>query len=327
MNNNNNDQNNKEIEEITHRLGNLTLNTIPTTNLIVGNISYDQSYTAISMYYHKRYYSILRNTPKCVLVPIYTKLTFNAITERNTYLLLYPYFCSFTNTAPMQFPRVLTDGANVVPDTTTNAIRFMDNAMYPAICGKSAITGSYRLVCATIKIMNLTSQMNKSGQYILYRLDGAEGAPCVFNSQHVPTKENAGGYFEICSNVAGANYSQLPSKNNFSALQIGFAHEFNLLPGTQVFSAQTEYVSGQFYPSNTTTASYNQVSTNGLNIKYLIQFEQPTQVQNYTVEMWQVFEVIPQPGGGLENLSTQQTNFIPPEEISKIRSSPNICPY
>jgi hypothetical protein len=313
------DQLSRQISELSKQMSKMSLNSNP-TNLNKGKKEprIDKITTPMNMAIHQSYISLYPSSNKIVYVPIYTKTNFSF--SGATSILWFPYAVSFNKFD--KIIKVQDESEQYDATAVANLLKLSHNGNQLLVLesGICSLPGSYRLVGATFKIYNTTAMLNKSGDFTIYKLNDSDVLPFAYNDEHPPTQQNLGSlYNDYCKR----NFQQATIKNNFSAAdKCVYINEFNTNSGNNIFSNNSEYLGDTYLISQATlSAKPSNLNPVGSNIKYMLDFSPTTSSQTYTIEIWQLIELVPYPDTNLGNLCYNITHIYPKKIFDEICQS------
>lgn len=315
----NNNSINSKINDLVKQVKQISMSFAPkATNLNRGmkEPRYDKICTPMYMALNNKLISIFRTSNRVIKTTVYNKFHITVPGDRE--FIWYPYAIAFQNYDQGQQPII---GNNKVPDSLSNFIGFSsDNANILEIykSSSSGITGTYRLIGATLKIYNTGSIMYKAGDYSIYKLNDNAGYPLWYSSEQVPDAGTAGDWMAVHQAIIKQDYSQVGVKANFAATDYTYINEYNVNQGNDIFTGTDEYLGNQYEENNDPYAKLNN-NVIGNNIKYMLKFPLTTSgTQNYTVETWQVVEIVPAPASGLGTAAKIVDKTFTPEVIKEM---------
>lgn len=267
--------------------------------------------TPMQMALDSKMMSIYPTPNRITYMSVYTKFYFDSNVQRSVYLMWFPYCVPFNNYNNTSV-HVDTNGTNTLTTSMSNIVKIIPSLNGGVlvgeriVCGVCGILGMYRLVGATMKITNLTSLMNKSGSYSVYRLTESEGYPCYYNDSLVPDQANSPNYFNALNDICLENHDQISVKQTYASNEVCHINEFNLTQGNTIFSKADEYIGNSFISSTEQCAEWNS-NPDGVNIKYLVHVPSTSVANNYMCETWSIIELIPDPLTHLDSLAKLQS--------------------
>lgn len=288
-------------------------------------IRYDKLYSAISMYYMSKYYSFYKTTNMIIRLPVYT--TFSFVVDPNTdpaSFVWYPYFYPY-----FQPIRVRATNENLAANRLSNFILRLNNDLYPYDPTAVTIRGNYRLITATMKVSNTTTNSNKGGSYTLYRITRSETSPIFYNDTLGLGNEPP---ITAIRNMLGYIYTNEPCKYLYNANQMALANEYGVIDGNTIFQGFNEYM-GERNP--TATAFYvasagsdsggigDNFNPQGLNVKYIGLIDPTTTAQTYKIECIQIFEVTPLSADSVAALAYKGDKCATPQVIAQAKNKFN----
>lgn len=315
INNNNSGFNNntttRAVKQLENQINSLTI-TKP-TNLMPKNkkqIRNDKVITAMEMALKNQFLSYLPTTNRIVNCVVYSKVTYT-IPVGGNYAIWFPYAVNFSNyqgNAPIVYYSAAAHRADRISTflfytPTAQTLHTQDTEV-----GLCSIPGIYRLNCATLKVYNTTSMMQRSGDYTIYKLDSNNPSPAMYVQSNPISYNQSSSYKNTIDTLCTGNYLQTAVKNNFSASdKFAKIDEININEGNNIFCATNEYLGNSFINrSSDDSANFTIINNNnpvGINTKYLIKFSIVTEPQTYVFESWQVLQVVPAPELGLGNIA------------------------
>lgn len=299
--------------------GNKSTANNPSTNK--REIRYDRLYDAFTLYKMGKYYSFYRSPNLIVRIPIYNTWTFTLTVNYEAQILWFPYAYPYLSPDYR-----VGDQDDRIPDTYSYLfVRNIPSAGSDYIkCSLSDINGTYRLLSASMRITNITTNTNKGGSYTIYRLTNNEGQPCVFNftdghgALNYPATINA----EVCK----GDYNQELIKFVYNGNQVGQIDEYNVYQGNTIFQSATEYMGSKTpnsYSNRSLPVGGNALTYNpqGLNIKYLIKIDPMSTIQVYKIQSVSIFEVCPSQSTTTASLAYKVDKIASSEVLKKAKDS------
>jgi len=339
INNNNrmNKQQNNQIKKLTRQFNQLSLKLFPRVN---NNNKEprknnkeprtDKVATAYSMYKTTRYVSIFPTSARFKYMAVYTKFEISALSTGTTHLILFPYFCAFTNYDSSSYGSIEVNNGTAI-DTATNAIsvyiptnNLPNAAIGPKISGRCGLYGTYRVVCYSAKITNLTAYQTKTGSYTIYKLNDTTFYPFMYDSQNPPDATNMQAEMkQSWLATITSNKDQTSIMKTYSACDNALINEYNIYEGNDIFQKPTEYLGASFQNSTYKYAQWNNNPT-GINVVYQIDFNTVPSTNTYLVEYWQIIEVIPDPLLNLDTLAEIQKYVYTKNAIMQAKNFDNL---
>lgn len=308
---------NQQVDQLSNKLNKLTLNEPTNLQKHIKEPRKDKIITPMEMALQQKYISMSQTSNKIFYTTIYSKFDINV--QATTAVVWFPYCISFKNF----YPPIIVDTDKTSNCASSLVVLTRDQFTIPT-AGTCNITGSYRVVGSTLKIFNVSSVMNRSGDYTIYKLNENALVPVLYNDFNPPTHTNSPELYSLFyGNTLASNYSQATIKNNFSANdKCVYINEYNTNEGNNIFNNSSEYL-GMNY-ENKENKVYAQPGSNGnvigSNIKYYIRIPGQDDTQSYTIETWQVIELIPLPSLGLSNMCYSVKTVYPPNIIQEINN-------
>lgn len=316
-----------EIKELTTTMAKMNLGGGPIKNprksLIKKEIRNDRVYSAMSLYLRNQNMSLYDSNQKVVYFNNYNAYTCS-VANNNFYMLWYPYFYPCTDPTRM---RMTYDSTNVGINACSNLLYgYGENITTLYECNQIKVYGMQRLVCATMKISNITPNTNKGGAYTIYRLTNNFGTPLIYNnSVAFDTKVDTQ---DISSNndIINGKYSNSSVKYLFGGNEIGIIDEYNVTQGNTMFCNWQEYLGNRitdrgsdFLEIHNSVGGWAEKNAIGVNIKYLIHFDPITVNQTYKIETWSLFEVVPPQDSFLASTATLPAHIATKSVIDDIK--------
>lgn len=319
----------KKLNNIVSRINKLSLDMAPkTTNLLrrLKEPRTDRIVLPMDMGLSHRFTSIFKTSNRIRYVSLYNRIEVEA--GHNTYftnILWFPYAVNFS-----QYPNLAItvddgNGGTVQPNTIGPFVlmRRLPDTTALASAGifthsNSGLVGNYRIVGATMKITNTSSLLNRAGSYIIYKLNENTTYPPFYKTSLAPNITNSPDYFNTLNDLVSKSHDQVVVKQSYSASDIALVNEFNVYEGNNIFQGPDEYLGASYISSPEPVALWSGNPT-GNNIKYQIDFQKISSVNNYLIESWQVFEVVPDPNLGLDNIADLQTHVFDKDVLAKLK--------
>jgi hypothetical protein len=301
---NNNNNLTKQIKELTRLVKTTSLTGGPLRSLNMDNkrhindpnnkitkeIRYDKLYSAFDMYTMGKYYSFFKTTNMILRLAIYStyNLTFNA--NLTAGFIWYPY----------AYPNI-PYGTKV--STNKNADTYCDfywgetgSTLNVTSSNLSNIPGMYRLIAASLKLSNITTNSLKGGSYTIFRTTRNEGQPCMYLYSDDFGADD--GVMQVNAELLTGLYENEPVKYLYNANQIAMCNEFGVIQGNTIFQGSNEYMGSKNYntysaKSSPVGGSIDNFNPDGVNVKYIGRFDATTTQQSYKVQVVKVFEVTP----------------------------------
>lgn len=273
-------------------------------NSIKKEIRYDKLYNAFELYNMGKYYSFFKTSNMILRIAIYSTHSFIIPAQaENCGFLWFPYFYPKQNTVA----KVRTNNENKLVDNMCNFFLRIGTEITLFTPTKSDIRGNYRLISASMKVSNTTTNSDKGGSYTIYRITRNDGQPVFYNTQlGIHTNEEP---IDINLSLIGGAYNNETTKYLYNANQSALCNEYGVLDGNTIFQSYYEYMgemtkdASAFYclpaGGGKTGAEFN---PHGVNVKYIGQIDPVSKDQTYKVECVQIFEVTP--------LSTDSTSAL-----------------
>lgn len=268
--------------------------------------------TAYSMFQEKHYISFLPTELSILHYCLYNK--WNIKSSAANAWIWFPYAYPFLRDEY----KVNTD--NQVDCFSTFQYTQLDNgSMYLESSALVPYEGLYRVVASTMRISNVTSQLNRSGEISIYRVQSNEFYPqlCSVNGVHTGVPATYLTYLSTDFNNASEKIVVPYTKT----VEI---NEWNTMKGTDIFQYCDEYC-GQKYPpastmpyltcNNVTLTAFNPI---GPNIKYVIKNSSTSAQQEWVIETWQVYDVVPDPKTNLQSSTQLQQEVLSEKQRQSI---------
>lgn len=335
----NNMDNNRQIKQLVKYVKNSSLGGGPLKSLNTNinksvndpnnkstkEIRYDKLYSALQMYLMGKYYSFYKTTNMIVRFPIYTTYTF--IVEPNTEVasfIWYPYFYPYLVNATV---RVTDENRKV--DCASNFLVRLGTTITAFESTLATIRGNHRLIAATMKVANITTNSAKGGSYTLYRLCRSETAPIFYNrGLGIGDEVPIAGIREMI----GFPYNNEPNKYLYNANQVGLGNEYGVIEGNTVFQGYDEYMgqrdteSTSLYVASAGGATGRigaDFNPQGVNVKFMGWIDPTSTAQTYKVECIQIFEVTPLSADSLSTLAYKGDRNVNSNVISQAKNKFN----
>jgi hypothetical protein len=297
-----------------------------------------RKFSAKNMSLNQVYYSIWDTQNRVIRICVYNKYLYNSEFPSRYSIVWWPYAVNMANVIygkttnrpePEEEGFVERKFDNVVSnlifknDEDTGFSFISDQK--PSKCG---ITGSYRIVSASLQLTNNSSLWNKSGTVTAYKLsDQLAVVPFAmsFEAGNDPYR-HGGGYWERIIALTTKNLEQCPVKLTYDYNQPVCIDEYNLNQGNTTFSSPNEYLSNGFR-TMTTRDIWLTIPTggdsNGMNTCYFIT-QNATDAQAMCLETWQVIEVVPDPELGYGTMGSPVTISTTEREKDVLRKANSI---
>lgn len=307
-NKSNNSRLSRQIDSLTKQMSRLTLSNSTNLNKGKKEVRTDKIMTPMYMAIHQSYLSLFPSSNKIVYVPVYTKISLQVYTNQTTDLLWFPYAVSFKNFDIDIKMNFLDEDYYANAVASLISVNPLSRLVTTYKMGTCNLAGSYRLVGATLKLYNTSSMLNRGGDYTIYKLNDGGAFPFAYDDEHQPTWDMIGEKFR---DYTMQDFQQTTIKNNFSASDKAvYINEYNTNEGNNIFCNNSEYLGQTYTTQNLMTVFPREENATGNNIKYLLKFQPTTQNQFYTVEVWQLIELVPYPNTNLSNLCYNITHVL-----------------
>lgn len=273
-------------------------------NKINKEIRYDRLYSALNMYLMGKYYSFYKTSNMIVRISIYSTHSFTVPSNTDTCgFIWFPYFYPWLING-----KVKTNDENRQVSTAANFFARVGNDVYAFSPTMTNIRGNYRLISATMKVANMTTNSQKGGCFTMYRVCRNEGQPLYYN-------EELGLHDDLpvqgIKEMLGFHYNNEPTKYLYNANEVALCNEYGVIEGNTMFQSYNEYMGCRTLENSTMyciaagSASgiidiFNPV---GVNVKYIGIIDPTSSNQTYKVECIQVFEVSPLSTDSIANLA------------------------
>jgi hypothetical protein len=272
-----------------------------------------------------KYYSFYKTTNMILRIAIYS--TYNiAFNSNNT--------CSFI-WLPYAYPFIDPRFIITKDDSQYRADAFCDffwsersSTMNIPPSTLSSIPGNYRLIAASLKISNITTNSLKGGSYTVYRVSRNELQPIYYNiDQEVDPYEDV--YSVARRLMENENYENEPIKYLYNANQVCQCNEFGVIQGNDIFQDCTEYMGSRTTLISTTRTgvmggNVDIFNPNGVNIKYIGKFDSTTTQQSYKFQSVKVFEVTPYSTNSLSAAAFKGSKSVTPNVIMQAKNKFNL---
>jgi hypothetical protein len=294
-------------------------------NMIRKEIRYDKLYNAFEMYNMGKYYSFYKTTNMIIRIAIYS--TYNIVFNANNN-------CSFI-WLPYAYP--FLDGRFIIThnDSQHVADSYCDffwsehaSTMNIPSSTRSSIPGNYRLIAASLKISNITTNSLKGGSYTVYRISKNDLQPIYYNKD-----EDVDSYEDVYSiarrMMEFENYENEPIKYLYNANQVCQCNEYGVIQGNDIFQDCTEYMGSRTsLISSTQTGTIggdvNNFNPNGVNIKYVGKFDGTTTQQSYKIQSIKIFEVTPDSNNSFSAAAFKGSKSVTPNVIMQAKNKFNL---
>jgi hypothetical protein len=253
-------------------------------------IRYDRLYTALDMYNMGKYYSFYKTTNMILRIAIYStyNLTFNA--NLTAGFIWYPY-------AYPHIPSGFKVSSNYTPDSYCDFYwGETGSTLNVTSSNTSNIPGMYRLIAASLKVSNITTNSLKGGSYTIFRTSRNEGQPCLYLYSDDAGSDDQ--VMQINAELLTGLYENEPIKCLYNANQVALCNEFGVIQGNTIFQGSDEYMgckSQKIMTSKTNPVGgpLSGFNPQGVNVKYIGRFDATTTQQSYKLQCVKVFEVTP----------------------------------
>jgi hypothetical protein len=286
-------------------------------------IRYDKLYNAMQMYKMGKYYSFYKTPSMIVRLALYSCYQFSLDVDTTGSFLWLPYF--FPYISP-NF-KVDTSGLNMTPNVACNFITRSGNSQLYHPSSIVDTMGSYRLITASLKISNTTTNSQKGGSYTIYRVCRNEGQPVLTNSNVEISFNEAVAVTN--TEVMSTKYDNEPTKYLYTANQIALINEYGVIEGNTIFQQVHEYMGNR--SSESTSNSLlplggfpKDFNPDGVNVKYVAKFEAPTTKQSYTAQAFTVFEFIPVSTSVMATMAFKGSQSVLPQVVQQAKNSFNL---
>jgi hypothetical protein len=296
-------------------------------NTIKREIRYDKLYNAFEMYNMGKYYSFYKTSNMIVRLAIYSSHSFVIPTNaENCGFLWFPYFYPRQNVTG----HVRTQNENKAVDNMSNFFLRIGTEITLFRPTPTDVRGNYRLISATMKIANTTTNSDKGGSYTVYRITRNDGQPVFYNTQLGLTTTQYP--IDVNLSLIGGLYNNEPVKYLYNANQSALCNEYGVLDGNNIFQSYYEYL-GQMTNEATTfytlcaggsKGSGEEFNPQGVNVKYIAQFDPVSKDQTYKVECVQIFEVSPLSTDTISALAFKGNKSVYPSVITQAKNKFNL---
>jgi hypothetical protein len=322
----------REIDKLSRDLKTTSLGSGPLTNINTATnsnannpsinkkeIRHDILYDAFELYKMGKYYSFYKTPSLIIRLPVYTTLTITTVINTSTRLMWFPYAYPYINADVYR----IGINSDVIPNIFSNIMvsGTTSNGFKPV--SQVDIPGNYRLLCASMKITNITTNTNKGGAYTVYKTTRSEGQPVVYNSG-IQYETNVPPYTTDLA-LMEQNYDQEPIKYLFNANQTAQVDEYNVIQGNTIFQGDNEYMGARTEP----ITAYNILpigqkpilfNPQGINVKYVVHIDAINNVQTYKIQTLAIFEVSPRPGTSISAIAYKVDRTVLPDVILKAKN-------
>lgn len=305
-NNRRSNNNNQKINKIKEDISTLTekMNKLSVTNTKLINkfqtkkeMRTDKLISAMDMAKYSNKIPFYKPALKTLTFDIYNQVSIVHTANKSHFLFWFPYCYP---KAPEKVN--IWNNANWVPVNKISTMLWLnttDTTMGYAKENSTEIGGDVRLVAATMKITNTTPSLTKEGSYTTYLSTANTACPIAYSSTVMTFP---GALLNDFENITIGNMDLLSTKMLFSASDIGYIDEYGVRQGNTIFGSSNEYIGSNFTgywgklnrevatPMSVEDARFN---PNGININYIIKFPPTSNTQNYVIETWCVWEVVP----------------------------------
>lgn len=284
-------------------------------------IRYDKLYTALEMYLMGKYYSFFKTSNMIVRLTNYSSYSVTLPPNKKCAALYYPYFYPY-------IPNILLqpNGVNVVADQCSNFMFYNDTTLQCPTANKITVPGNFRLIAATMKVTNTTTNSQKGGSFTIYRLTQNPGQPIYL---HAGTALVNDFYIASITALMTANYDNEPVKFLYNGNQTALANEYGVIDGNTIFQQYDEYMGGRTEAESSSTyqtagGDFSKFNPTGINVKYLIQFDPVTTEQTYKIQTFAIFEVVPVSTSAMATLAFKGDKCVSEAVVEEAKNSFNL---
>jgi len=292
-------------------------------------IRYDVLYSAMDMYLMGKYYSFFKSSNMIIRLTVYSTYSFTLQANHFGAFLWFPYFYPY-----MLSPLRVNSSTDAVMDRASNFITMDDSELTFHGTNTATVKGMYRLIAATMKFSNTTTNSLKGGSYTIYRTTRNEGQPIYYNSFLTPTTT---GPVQVDGELMVANYDNESVKYLYNGNQTAIINEYGIIEGNSIFQSYDEYMGlkmpGNYYdkPVGSTTRSYAPAggetydfNPTGVNVKYIAKIDPVSSAQNYKVQVFSVFEVVPNSSESMSTMTFKVDKCATPKVINQAKNEFNL---
>lgn len=285
-------------------------------------IRYDKLYTALEMYLMGKYYSFFKTSNMIVRLTNYSSYSVTLPPNKKCAALYYPYFYPYVPDNILLQP----NGVNVFADQCSNFMFYNDTTLQCPIANKLTVAGNFRLIAATMKVTNTTTNSQKGGSFTIYRLTQTQGQPIYL---HTGTALTNNLYIASIIALMAGNYDNEPVKFLYNGNQTALANEYGVIDGNTIFQQYDEYMGGKTETQTDATqqtagGDSSKFNPTGLNVKYLIQFDPVTTEQTYKIQTFAVFEVVPVSTSAMATLAFKGDKCVSESVVEEAKNSFNL---
>lgn len=290
---------------------------------IAKEIRYDRLYNAMQMYKMGKYYSFYKTPNMIVRIAIYSCYQFTLDPDVTSGFMWFPYFFPYIS---IDY-KVDTSSLNRSANIACNFITYTGNSQLYHPGSTVDTVGNYRLVSASLKISNTTTNSQKGGCFTIYRVCRNEGQP-VLACDTVDINYND----RVCAfntELMATRYDNEPTKYLYTANQVALINEYGVIDGNTIFQQCHEYMGMQ--TSRNTTDSVLPVggvpdnfNPQGVNVKYIGRFDPVTLKQSYTAQAFSIFEFTPVSTSVMATMAFKGAQSVTPYVLQQAKNAFNL---
>lgn len=308
---------NKKINKINNKINKVErdINNIVATNNTLSNVfkskremRNDKLINAMNMSRFRVKLAFYRTPKPIIKYAYYNKAILNlAVNAYNNYLYWFPY------TYPHYEDNII-EGHHTNRVTNLIDVMFSDQntatlALYPM--SATALVGECRLIAATLKLTNISPTLSRNGSYTIYKTTNPGVGPFYYPSTNQVVVEHSNIIIAPFREDCQISKNQVTQKQLFTANDTAVCDEYNVVQGNNIFGNCNEYLGLLMNEQHGYTVGPPGFARNptGTNIKYIIEFSTPTELQTYVIETYSIWEVAPAPQTDLDGI-TESGNLI-----------------
>lgn len=302
---------NKKINKISNKINRVEkdINNIITTNNTLPNVfknkkemRRDRLINAMNMSRYRVKLAFYKTPKPIIKYAYYNKATINlGVNAYKNCLYWFPYTYPYVQSINMDgdYTNRVTNLINIIFTNQNTA----SCAFYPM--SSTTLVGECRLIAATLKITNVSPTLSRNGSYTIYKTSNPGVGPVYYATTRTTEAEHSVKLLAAYKPDALQSRNQVSQKQLFTANETALCDEFNVVQGNNIFGSTNEYIGLMFdTPNDFCYCPHENVKNpTGTNIKYIIDFSTPTEVQTYVIETYSIWEVAPAPETDLDGIT------------------------
>lgn len=290
-------------------------------------IRYDKLYSALDMYLMGKYYSFIKTSNMIVRLTVYSTYSFSVPKDEYSAFLWFPYFYPY-----MLEGLLVQHDSNSIMDRASNFVTMAGSELTFHAGNTASVKGMYRLVAATMRVSNITTNSLKGGSFTIYRTTRNEGQPIYYNSFVTPITSGA---VQANGEIMVSKYDNESVKYLYNGNQTAIINEYGVIDGNTIFQSHDEYMgskmSSVYYTNPTGTRTFApaggstpEFNPNGVNVKYVAKIDPTSSEQTYKIEVFSVFEVVPNASESMSTMTFKVDKVVTNRVLEKAKNEFNL---